>query len=387
MTIQLTQKQKEAVQTCLDRYKAKEKYTVIAGYAGTGKSTVIKFVVDALGLKDEDIRYVTFTGKASQVLREKGLNATTIHKFIYKSYLNTQGKFVYCKLPKDEVRAKLVIIDEISMVSAQLLRDLASYGIHMIMLGDPGQLPPIGEDNGMLKNPHVFLDEVMRQALDNTIIKLSMLIREGKPIPAIDDEYVKVFKRSQLNMGMIEWADQVICGRNDTRKMINGMVRQAKGFTDVLPMVGDKMICLRNDWDTLNGDDMPIVNGTIGYVESISKVGEFDMEKPLTRNQTGIIMNFKPDFTSAFENINIDPNIPRGFNSVLQEQINAKIRKPESVFQEMDYGYAITCHKSQGSEFKKVLVIEEVLKSTEHRRWLYTAVTRASEKLVLIVND
>lgn len=387
MTIQLTEKQVQAVEIGLDRYKKGEPYTVISGYAGTGKSTVVKFIVDALNLHPEDIKYVAFTGKAAQVLRTKGHNATTIHKLIYKAFLNTKtGKFVYAKLPPEEVEAKVIIIDEISMVSAPLLRDLASYGIHMIMLGDPGQLPPIGEDNGMLKNPHVFLDEIMRQALDNPIIYLSMLIRTGQQIPAMDNNFVKVVKKSDLQVGMLNWADQVICGRNDTRRMLNNLMRKSKGF-EGLPQVGDKMICLRNDWETTNSEGFPIVNGTIGHIEKIHRIGNFNIDEPVTTNKTGIIVNFKPDFSSVFNELNIDPNTPRGFENVLQYQINdPKIRKPEYIYHDMDYGYAITCHKSQGSSWGKVLVIAEVLNSKEYRQWLYTAVTRAEEKLILVMD-
>lgn len=330
---------------------------------------------------------MTFTGKAAQVLNSKGHNATTIHKLIYQSFLiPSTGKFAYRKLPKSEVRARVIIVDEISMVPANLLKDLASYGIHMIMLGDPGQLPPIGMDNGMLKNPDVFLDEIMRQALDNTIIYLSMLIREGKPIPMINDEFVRVVNKQDFSMGMVNWADQVICGKNDTRKMINNVTRQAKGFTDILPQVGDKMICLRNDWELMNDDEMPIVNGTIGIIQNVAKRGDFDMAQPVINNKSGIVVDFKPDFTGAYENIIIDPNIPRGMDSVLQQQINMGRSKPESIYQELDYGYAITCHKSQGSEFDKVVVLEEILRGDQHKNWLYTAVTRASQKLVLVRN-
>lgn len=383
----LNKNQSDAVKLCVDRYENGEPYTVVSGYAGTGKSTVVKFVVDALGLAPKDVKYVTFTGKAAQVLRAKGLNATTIHKLIYKAFLNTKtGKFIYSKLPPEEVRAKVIIVDEISMVSAQLLRDLASYNIHMIMLGDPGQLPPIGEDNGMLKNPHIFLEDIMRQALDNPIIYLSMLIRTGQPIPEMDNEYVKIIKKDKLTIGMLNWADQVICGKNNTRKMFNNLMRESRGFKG-LPQEGDKMICLRNDWECTNSSEMPIVNGTIGYITKVHKYGAFALDAPVTHNQTGIFIDFKPDFTDAFEYINIDPNIPRGFESVLQQMIkNPKVRNPESVFQEMDFGYAITCHKSQGSSWKNVLVIAEVLSQKEHRRWLYTAVTRAEEKLVLVID-
>ncbi len=353
---------------------------------GTGKSTVVKFVVAALNLDPKDIKYVTFTGKAAQVLRSKGHNATTIHKLIYQSFLMPSGKFVYRKLPKNEVKAKVIIVDEISMVPAKLLQDLASYGIHMILLGDPGQLPPIGDDNRMLENPHVFLDEIMRQALDNTIIYLSMLIREGKEIPYINDEYVRVVDKKDFNLGMVAWADQVICGKNATRRMVNNIVRQSKGFVTEMPCPGDKVICLRNNWEFMNEEEMPLVNGTIGYVKSFEMVADDIPLGPVMKNSRISRMTFEPDFTGEFVDVNIDPNVIRGLDSVLMQQVNAGIRKPESFFQEFDYGYAITCHKSQGSSWKNVVVLEETLNRAHHRKWLYTAITRAEQKLVLVLD-
>ena len=121
--------------------------------------------------------------------------------------------------------------------------------MHIIALGDPFQLPPIGEDNGILAEPHVFLDEVMRQALESDIIKLSMDIRAGKPLQLMDGNDVKVISKDQVVAGMYTWADQILCGKNATRRMINAQMRQLLGHGEE-PQVGDKVICLKNYWDT-----------------------------------------------------------------------------------------------------------------------------------------
>ena len=388
MTIQLTPKQQKAVDICLERYKNGEKYTTIAGVAGAGKSTIVNFVIKALNLTKEEVRFVAFTGKAAQVLQQKGLNATTIHKLIYNSYLNKKtGRFSYSKKPKEEVGGKVWVVDEVSLISKDLLNDLASYGVHMILLGDPFQLPsPVGKDNGMLNNPHIFLDEVMRQALDNPIVYLSMLVREGKEIPMMDNEHVKVIKKKDLTVDMLNWGDQVICGLNSTRKYLNNIIRESKGFHG-LPQVGDKMICLKNDWETVNSEDVPIINGLTGTIEKIHSINSMAYgDTPIKHNQSGIIVDFKPDFTSTFHELNMDPNVVRGMDSVLQQQINSKYKKIESIYQEMDYGYVISAWKSQGSEWNNVVAIVEQVGPTDIRKLAYTIITRAKEKLILVID-
>jgi len=341
-----------------------------------GKSTIINFFI-----KENDLlnycAFVTYTGKASLVLQNQGLPATTIHKLIYNAYKNYRtGKFYFKLKPQLDRNIKLIIIDEISMVPMFLLKDLASYKIPIIALGDPGQLEPIGEDNNLLKHPDIFLEEIHRQAQDNSIIRLSMLIREGKKLPFIyDDPFVKVLPRADLNIGMLLWADQILCAKNISRRQINQELRNYLGLFDEFPEKGDKVICLHNYWDFLNDDGFPLINGTIGQVTNISK----GVDQGILGRK--ILMDFQSDYSSKeYYNIEIDSNIFKGF----APSQNIKHRK---IIYEFDFGYAITVHKAQGSQFNKVLVYEEHLRGNTHARLIYTAITRAIEKLVFIKAD
>lgn len=150
---------------------------------GTGKSTLVKFIIAALNLNPEDVCYVAFTGKAANVLKQKGCpNATTAHKLLYQSKMLPNGKFSHYPRRVLENPCKLVVVDEVSMLPKPLWDLLLRHKVHIIALGDPEQLPPIEEDNGILANPHIFLDEIMRQAQESEIIRLSMHVREGRPL-------------------------------------------------------------------------------------------------------------------------------------------------------------------------------------------------------------
>lgn len=161
--MELTNKQEQGLRIAIERYKAHEPYTVIAGYAGTGKSTLIKFIVTALNIDPERVAYIAYTGKAAQVLRNKGCpNAMTAHRLLYKSIQQKDGTFVH--IPRESLNSNcdIVVVDEVSMLPKPMWALLLSHKIYVIACGDPGQLPPIGEENGILDSPHIFLDEIMR---------------------------------------------------------------------------------------------------------------------------------------------------------------------------------------------------------------------------------
>lgn len=207
--MELNEKQKEGLELAVARYRNGEKCTIIAGYAGTGKSTLVKFIIAALaddGIKpDEDVVYTSFTGKATQVLQKKGnKNVSTLHKLLFTHFPRPDGTFY--RRPVDSIPYKIVIVDECSMVPADLLKRLAGYSTHIICLGDPGQLPPINkdEDNHLLDNPHVFLDEIMRQEEQSEIIKLTMDIRAGKPLNHFIGKEVQILDKDELNTGMLQ---------------------------------------------------------------------------------------------------------------------------------------------------------------------------------------
>lgn len=380
----LTRKQEEGLRICIDRYKKREPYTCIAGYAGTGKSTLVKFIVDALDIPKHDVCYVAFTGKASLVLKEKGNeNAMTAHRLLYESFPKKDGTFFH--KPKRPIYPyKLIVVDEVSMLPKEIWELLLSHHIHVIALGDPGQLPPIGDDNGILEKPHVFLDEIMRQAQESEIIRLTMDIRAGKPLQLYQGNEVQIIDKKDVVSGMYTWADQIIVAKNDTRIKTNKLMRKyLHNLDEPVPIEGERVICLRNDWDHLNDVGDAMVNGTIGYLQNI----RCDYNNMWL--QPRMIADIIPDTCGpqdqyTWYNVNIDYKFLTTGEPTINKE-NWKRFPKLLVPKQFDFGYCITAWKSQGSEYNKVLVFEENFPfGEEHIKYLYTAATRAKEKLVIV---
>ena len=343
---------------------------------------MVKFLISELNIPKDKIAYACFTGKAALVLQQKGQHATTLHKLLYNSFKRPDGTFSH--VPKEELDHpyELIIIDEVSMCPANIWQQALKHGVHIIALGDPFQLPPIGEDNGVLQNPHVFLDEVMRQALESDIIKLSMDIRNGKPLQLMNGNDVKVISKNQLVSGMYHWADQILCGKNKTRRDINAQMRNLLGY-GADPQDGDKVICLKNYWDDMTDLGDPLINGMIGTIDGVD-IGKD--EGILGRKMR---MTFSPDFNdSTIDILNADYKLfTEGVASQIKEPYvpgKRYYKKPANKMYEFDYGYCVTVHKAQGSQFNKVLLFEEIMNKENHARWLYTGITRAVEKIVIV---
>lgn len=398
----LTRKQEEGLRCALERYKNGERFTIISGYAGTGKSTLVKFLVEALSTcgidPQKDICYTAFTGKACQVLQSKGhQNVSTLHKLLYVHIPLPNGK--YLRKPAGNIPYKIVVVDEISMAPAELMKELFSYPVHIIGLGDPFQLPPINpkDDNHLLDTPHVFLDEVMRQAADSEIITLSMKIRNYEDFKATDfaGQEVKIFPREALSTGMLQWADQNICATNATRIDINNTMREMLGRGD-LPETGDKVICLRNYWETLSEEGNPLINGSIGYLQNPRSQGIWIPAKISASGKSftlnSIVSDIQLDTNEIFYQVNCDKKLILTGEKSLDWKTEYKMNRikdfADKVPFEFTYGYAITYWKAQGSEWEKVLIIEEKFPYDKltHARAMYTAVTRASKQLVYITN-
>ena len=394
----LTNGQEKGLKIAVERYKNREPYTVIAGYAGTGKSTLVSHIVDALNISPGDVCYIAFTGKASLILREKGCeNSMTAHKLLYHSKENPDGTFTHTPRKHLEFNYRLIVVDEVSMIPIDMWNLLLSHGTHVIALGDPGQLPPIDGESKLLTHPHVFLDEVVRQAQDSEIIRLSMDIRDGISLKPYRGNEVIIINKSQLNDFYYSGADQIIAAKNVTRNDINWKCRKIKFGNDVPkhPITGEKVICLKNYWNvlsncknscedildspiTLDGGD-PLINGMIGelnniqFRHNISKYGDI-MNANFTIGDNNTFYNLFMDyklFAESQQTINSDNW--KDFRGLAKPML-------------FDYAYCITCHKSQGSEFDKVLVFNEYMKSTDHKRWLYTAATRAKKKLIIVAD-
>lgn len=391
----LTNKQEEGLKIAVARFKANEPWTCISGYAGTGKSTLIKFIIAALGVNPKDVCYVAYTGKAAQVLKQKGCpNPITAHKLLYSARPMPNGSYKFVAKTTLDEEYKIIVVDEVSMLPKPMWEKLLTHRVHVIATGDPFQLPPIDEDadNHVLDHPHVFLDEIMRQASESEIIRLSMHIREGKPLKdfVANGDQVLLYRPEELVTGMYSWADQILCATNATRNDINFAMRKIKGFGPE-PEVGDKIISLRNQWEFFSAgfDPSPLTNGTIGTIEMADKrsiqVPYWISDNPIQTLYTTMI----DENDDRFNYIPIDylslTTGQKALTGKQEYQMRKSNRCPTPPF-EFAYAYAITCHKAQGSEWKKVLCFEErfPFDKTDHARWLYTAITRAEEKLVIV---
>ena len=396
--IELTKKQQEAVDVVVKRFKQRLKHTIIAGYAGTGKTTCINSIIEALvqdcNIKRNRICVAAYTGKAAQVLINKGYkNVVTLHRLLYDSVLTKEGTYIH-KL-KQEIEYSVVIVDEISMVNEKMLKQLIKKAKYIIGIGDPFQLPPIsGQGDILLQNPHVFLDEITRQAAQSPIIQLSMKIRNGEPITYTQNDEVQVLKKSELTEGMLLWADQIICATNKVRNKVNTKMRELLNKEGDLDE-GEKIICLSNYWDKVssNQSDYALTNGVIGTIENVYpsfvQIPYFIGGGQRVYTVNG---NFTAETGQKFRDINIDRETMVGNDYGIDGQMLYKLKTHKKYKWipplEFTYGYCVTCWKAQGSEWDKVLILEEnfPFDKKEHLRFLYTAVTRARKKVVLVKN-
>ena len=391
--MELTPKQQEGLKIALERHKANEKYTVIAGFAGTGKSTLVKFIIDALDVDKDKVAYATYTGKAAEVLRKKGNpNAMTLHKLLYDSIPRQGGGFI--RIPKKQLDYSIVVVDEVSMVPKTMVDMLLAHRIYILFLGDPFQLPQIDkkETHTLLDKPHIFLDQVMRQAAESEIIQLTMKIRNGEDIPFMHGKEVIVAPKAELVTGHLTWADIIICATNKTRHNMNRQKRELLGYSGVL-QTGERIIVKRNYWEDCDEDGNALVNGTVGTVanpyESFVRIPSYVKNDRRDLPLIGCI--FTPDGGKSFDTFEIDKDYLLKEEPCVDWRVSYQLGKLKPKIgdilpKQATYGYALTCHAAQGSEFDKVLVIEESFPfdKIEHQRWLYTAATRAAEKLVLV---
>lgn len=361
----------------------------ISGIAGSGKTTLVYYIIQELGLTLDDVVFVAYIGKAALALARKGTPATTIHHLIYNvtdvPKLDENGNDVidpstnrpytvakFVKKEKLNPNIKLIVVDEGAMVSSQIANDLLSFGIPVIVLGDRNQLPPVIGQSVFLKNPDVQLTEPMRQSLNSPIIYLAQKAMNGERIEfGKYSDSVAVISKNQITDRMLLAPDVVICHKNSTREIINNRVRY-----DILkkksphPSIGEKIICRQNNWSRSIDNEIYLINGLIGYVDNVY------LE---TYNKRSICIDFRPEFlqTSAFHKLEID-------YKYICAPYEEKLQMKRSYYNKFEYAYAITCHLSQGSEYGKVLVYnEDIYDRSFYRKWLYTAITRSSNALIL----
>lgn len=370
----------------------------LGGWAGTGKTTLAKHLAASVS---GTVYFAAYTGKAAHVLMQSGCeNVSTIHKLIYKPKDKSQTKLKELMVELTELRRKdplptnlitrveaaiemekrnlsrpafqlnsdsplldanvrLLIIDEYSMVDEQMGSDLLSFNVPILCLGDPGQLPPVGGRPFWGGKPNYMLTEIHRQAKDNPIIELATIVREGGRLSPGTYGNSQVIPYNAVPRDSIgQWvldADQLLVGKNATRTSSNKRVRQLHGRESTYPVTGDKLVCLRNN------HQLGLLNGQMWTAASDAVEAEGSLAMTVVSEDTKLEVIAHADY----------------FNGETPDHWS--IKDAES----FDYGYALTVHKSQGSQWQSVILFDEWYRD-DRAKWLYTAITRASERIVIV---
>ena len=381
--IELTEAQLLVVREIIAWYldpKAPQEY-YLAGFAGVGKSTLVDFVIKELEAhhKLKRVRTAAYTGKAASVLRKKGVKeAQTIHSLIYTAEEDDEGHISFV-LSEDSpaADAQLICLDECSMVADEMATDLRSFGKKILIIGDPGQLPPVkGAGAFTNRNPDAFLHEIHRQHAESPILELATMARKGEPLPiGYSKGNVRVLKLDKDSQNFVYDIDaQPICGLNRVRWVYTQRIRKRMGIDSPIPEVGERIMCCKNN--RKHG----FFNGNIGELKSfdLKRAEGFDIE----RYQFDVKFD---DFKDPMKELIVDPFL---FN---QHFTNGATQKAEWVqgrkrYDEFDWGYVLTAHKAQGSSWKNVTVVNDSGSFRDDRhKWLYTALTRAEEGLTVLM--
>ena len=412
----------ETILNNINKSKGTEaKYHLLAGYAGTGKTTIAENILTYAKDQGFDVLISAPTNKAVNVLKSKltapDKDFNTLHKMLYGRPESSDGKFVFNEKQKG-VDNTVFIVDEASMIDERVLSNLqerVNKGQNnlVVFLGDSFQLEPVGRDPklftlglpGMTKNE---LTEVRRQSLDSDILSLATLMRTDnvsyEPTESSND--VKVIKNSQefeqefINDLKSNKDVVMITGSNADRVRINKKVRSQIYKADASPIEkGEKLIAIANRrFGYKNSETLSIDYDTeIEYDDVIDLPGHGKQRIVAIRlaDFGGVGLIF-PDFpaSSVLDNAiltaanNNQPlfdyltgeNIINYNSKTLLPQINYSPESPLTLVG--TYAYAITGHKSQGSQWNKVYVDQESGQFAG-TRWYYTAITRAAEELVL----
>lgn len=418
--ITLSDDQNEALRLLRDEMASGNPFVTLGGYAGSGKSTLIPHIAAEMGQLHRTA-FVTYTGKASQVLREKLRDAGVLHQV---AYVGTIHGLIY-KLVEEKKTGEMIwkrrsrlsvdgddwadpdtpgvmvvpsegasegflngwrvvenpdwggdssivriFVDEVSMVGKKVLDDLLVYKVPILAVGDPAQLPPI-QDESVLLDPDVLLTQVHRQAEGNPIIRIATHVREHgmlpPDVPRISyEEAGDIVTKAQAEDPL----DVAILARtNRARTVFNGkLYGQA-------PQMGHVVICLRNNWP------LGLYNGLRGIVSGAPEHWNTKMPHlPLHVNfpDLGMVKYLPQVNTLQF-----------GREKTVTQHDMSEAYGTLTTGSLFDFGTALTVHKAQGSGFGTVLVSPDQWgwnrnEKEDWPKWLYTAVTRAVRDLHIL---
>lgn len=364
----------------------------ISGPAGSGKTFLAKYLIDIFKLSLDEVLCIAYMGKAALQLSRSGLPAKTCHSAIY-DYVKViekdeDGNIIYLpngkpktkfdfvlkkKLPK---HIKMILIDEGGMIPEKMARDILSFGLPVMVLGDLNQLPPVFGKAFFLRDPDVVLTQIMRQAEGNPVIYMAHQILAGKTLQYGCYGNSNVIRKSDMNNFMLSKADVVLTGSNKLRYEINKLFREQilDGIRLDRANVGEKVICRKNNWGKCVNDMIYLMNGLSGYVDYVD-FSKFNGKK--------FTMDFKPDFVNkTFKNLQVD------YEKLMAEPKTTKDDNPfDFTLNKFEFSNAITTHLSQGSQWPNIVMLVEkmpFLTRDTYMKLLYTGITRAEHQITVV---
>lgn len=412
----LTEEQELAVKAVKRWYDEKESPVFrLFSPAGCGKTTIARHIAAALGV---NAVFGAYTGKAAHVLRRKGVPAQTIHSSIYmldkqmklraerwdllrelaeiteewqeavsypgggspdvwgplteqKEELERKIEEIEAKLRRpafslnemsDWAYADLIVLDEVSMVNEGMARDIESFGVPVLVLGDPAQLPPIeGGGYYTAAEPDFLLTEVHRQALESPVLKLATDIRLGLGWAE---------HRVPVSLAEAMEADKILCWKNSTRWNLIRKIREKQGKPMGEPSVGDEIMAL------VNNKDLGVFNGE--HFEVLAIKGG-----PHGSGVWELLLRSEADGGERWMSA-----MAGGFQGLDEERAAKRAGAWRGEIGLFTYSDVLTVHKAQGSEWGHVYVVDQTAQMTrstaaEKRAWAYTAVSRASDRVTI----
>ncbi len=385
--------------------RSKGKVLRLGGYAGTGKTTLIALLANTL-VKKRRVAFCAFAGKAANVLRQKlqrsgvnlhGIYCGTIHGLIYDPLVDDKTGKVTDWILRPELEQDLLVIDEASMLGDELWKDLLSFEVPILAVGDHGQLPPVTREEGkerqiyLMEKPELLLEQIHRQAEANPIIRLATHVRKGGKLLDFEtqDNRIRFVKTNAEEFAGLHYLfyqgdghldSAVLCFKNSTRANLNLAIRGQAEFGETPLSSGETVICLRNN----RFGKMSIFNGMRGQVEKVHSIGEHHLDTVIDFVDDGLRLEGRLSRHQFGRGYTFDSLSHFG------EQTGFRTRSWEQVGLLFDYGYALTVHKAQGSQFAEVFIVAEdsyyLHRDPDYRkRWLYTAITRAVERITIIL--
>lgn len=396
----------------------------VGGLAGTGKTTLLGVLAAELQARKKLVAYATFTGRAASVLQRK-LRAggvvttsetrtrkeakevgrvggpplcTTIHGLLYRPVTDPVTEEIRGWEKRTELdRAyDLVVIDEASMVSDEILEDISRHGVPLLAVGDHGQLPPVAARGDLMQNPTLRLEKIHRQAEGSPIIALAHHIRSGgrfsnfkghRDTAADAQAAIRFFPKDRLSAVITDaFAEAAVvtdasaalnvgllCWTNAVRVEMNRKARGILGHKS-FPQAGEIVVCCKNR--------PPVYNGMRGHLTAPAAKGS----KPW---RTLLRVRFPDEeISDVADALTVQFNRARPIQSI--EELAALGVHVDTMGQAgalYDFGYAMSVHKSQGSQFDHAILYcdrpEEPHKE-DSRRFFYTAVTRAARRLTVV---